>query len=325
MRSRRLALVATVVLTAAASASTATESTGPAAPRARLVQAVTADLHAHPKVPGEAVSVRGPGLDVAVARGFADVAARTPLRVDTPFRIASVTKTFVAVAVLRLVEERRLSLDQPISSALSPTTAATLVAGGYAPERMTVRELLNHTSGLFDYAASEAYDTLNTEDPGRVWTPQAQIRFAMDHGHPLAAPGRRYHYADTNYVLLGEIIERTSGQPLAAAVRTLDRFERLGLDATAWERLEPAPVGQPPRAHQYYGTTFDNIHLDASSDLFGGGGLVSTVGDLSRFFRALFAGRVFSRPSTLDAMTTIAPAARRARRGPGDLRYDHRW
>jgi D-alanyl-D-alanine carboxypeptidase len=100
-------------------------------------------------------------------------------------------------------------------------------------------------------------------------------------------------------------------------VRSLDGFGRLGLHATAWERLEPPPPDRPPRAHQYYGTTFDNIRLDASSDLFGGGGLVSTVGDLSRFFRALFAGQVFSRASTLDAMTTIAPPARAAHAGLG--------
>ena len=317
MRSPRLALVATVVLVATACASTAAETTGPAGPEARLVRAITADRRAHPKIPGEAVSVRSPGLHVAVARGYADVATRTPLRVDTPFRIASVTKTFVAVAVLRLVEERRLSLEQPISTVLSPATTATLVAGGYAPERITVRELLNHTSGLFDYATSAAYDALNTREPARVWTPQEQIQFAMEHGHPLAGPGRRYHYADTNYVLLGEIIERTSGRPLAAAVRSLDGFDRLGLHATAWERLEPAPPGQPPRAHQYYGTTFDNIRLDASSDLFGGGGLVSTVGDLSRFFRALFEGEVFAHASTLVTMTTITPAAQRAHAGLG--------
>jgi D-alanyl-D-alanine carboxypeptidase len=317
MRSPRLTLVATVVLAATACASSGGETTGPAAPHTRLVEAITADRRTHPEIPGEAVSVRAPGLHVAAARGYADVAARTPLRVDTPFRIASVTKTFVAVAALRLVEEKRLALDQPISAALSPATTTTLVAGGYAPDRITVRELLNHTSGLFDYAASAAYDTLNTRDPARVWTPQEQIRFAMDHGRPQARPGRRYHYADTNYVLLGEIIERASGRPLAAAVRSLDGFGRLGLHATAWERLEPPPPDRPPRAHQYYGTTFDNIRLDASSDLFGGGGLVSTVGDLSRFFRALFAGQVFSRASTLDAMTTIAPPARAAHAGLG--------
>ncbi len=182
---------------------------------------------------------------------------------------------------------------------------------------ITVRQLLDHTSGLFDYAASSAYDRMNTRDPGHHWTAREQLEFAMEHGHPLAEPGREYHYADTNYVLLGEILERASGVPLAAAVRDLDGFDRLGLRDTYWEQLEPAAPGQPARAHQYYGSKFDNIRLDASSDLYGGGGLVSTVGDLTRFFRGLFSGGVFTRPSTLEAMTTITPAARSHHAGLG--------
>ena len=87
-------------------------------------------------------------------------------------------------------------------------------------------------------------------------------------------------------------------------------FAALGLDHTWWEVLEPAPTGLPDRAHQYYGRTFDNVDLDASHDLYGGGGLVSTVGDVTRFFRALFDGRVFADPTTLDAMTTVSDAGR---------------
>jgi D-alanyl-D-alanine carboxypeptidase len=254
---------------------------------------------------------------VAAAGGYASVAARNPLTVGTPFRIASVTKTFVATAVLRLVEDGKVALDAPIRDALPPATTALLARGGYDPGAITVRELLNHTSGLFDYAASDAYDRINVHDPGRRWTATEQLAFAMDHGHRLADPGRAYHYADTNYVLLGEIIERASGEPLAAAVRRLDSFDRLGLHDTFWEQLEAAPAGLPARAHQYYDRTFDNIHLDASSDLFGGGGLVSTVTDLTRFFRGLFDGQVFTHPSTLDAMTTITPAARSGHAGLG--------
>jgi D-alanyl-D-alanine carboxypeptidase len=298
-----------VVVAVLAACSSAVGGAGPD-PHRRLVDAITRDLRVHPAVPGEAVSVRAPGLDVAAARGDADVAAGTPLRVDTPFRIASVTKTFVAVAVLRLVEQGDLALTAPIARVLSPASTGTLVEGGYRPDRITVRELLDHTSGLYDYAASDAYDEINTQDPGRHWTRAEQLAFAMDRGHPLAAPGRAYHYADTNYVLLGEILERVTGQPMAAAVRTEIGFGRLGLDHTFWEGLEPTPAGTGARAHQYYGTTFDNIALDASSDLYGGGGLVSTVGDVSRFFRALFDGRVFRHDRTLDEMLTVSKPGR---------------
>jgi D-alanyl-D-alanine carboxypeptidase len=318
MRSGRLALAAALIaLLGAACAPAGSETTTAAHPQARLTRAIDADLVAHPKIPGEAVSVRGTGLDVEAARGYADVKMKTPLKVDTPFRVASVTKTFVAAAVLRLVEQHQVALDQPIARYLSPNTTALLTRGGYEPGTITVRELLNHTSGLYDYAASRAYDTLNTTDPGRHWTPREQLQFAMDHGHPLAAPGRRYHYADTNYVLLGEILERATGHSLAQAVRDEVGFAKLGLDETYWESFEPAPAGQAPRAHQYYDRTFDNITLDASADLYGGGGLVSTVGDLTRFFRGLFDGQVFTDPSTLHEMLTITKPARHAGAGLG--------
>lgn len=299
-----------VVVLASCSTSESPSSSSRATPVQRLEGAIEADLKAHPKIPGEAVSVRAPGLVVAAARGDADVADRRPLRVDTPFRIASVTKTFVAAAVLRQVEDGKVSLDAPISKSLSPETLAQLTGGGYATEEITVRQLLDHTSGIFDFAASDAYDTLNTDDPGRVWTAREQVDFAMTHGRPLAAPGTKYHYGDTNYVLLGELLERSAGKPLATAVRESIGFDRIGLSRTWWERLEPAPIGLQDRAHQYYGTSFDNISLDPSSDLFGGGGLISTVGDLTLFYRALFDGQIFSDENTLKTMLTVAEPGR---------------
>ena len=195
-------------------------------------------------MPGEAAAVQAPGLHVSAAVGYADPATRTPLTPLTSFRIASVTKTFVAAAVLRLVEQGVLRLDAPIARLVPPDTDALLRSDGYRTDRITLRQLLDHTSGIFDYAASRDYDALNTGDPGRHWTPVEQLRFAVDHGHPLAAPGREYHYADTNYVLLGEILERATGEPLATAVRRQVGFERLGLDHTYWEELEPEPDGE---------------------------------------------------------------------------------
>jgi D-alanyl-D-alanine carboxypeptidase len=313
-------IAAVLAFVLVACSSSAAEQADPVSPRRRLVAAIETDLTQHADIPGEAVSVRAPGLDIEAARGFADVAMRAPLRTDTPFRIASVTKTFVAAAVLRLVEQDKVGLDEPIARYLPDATIAILTAGGYRPEQITVRQLLNHTSGLFDYASSDAYDALNVQAPGRRWTAPEQLQFAMDHGRPVAAPGHRYHYADTNYLLAGEILERATGIPLAQAVRNLVGFQRLRLARTYWERLEPTPTGLPPRAHQYYDRAFDNITLDASSDLYGGGGLVSTVGDLTRFFRGLFGGRVFDRDATLETMLTVTRAARNDGAGLGIFR-----
>jgi D-alanyl-D-alanine carboxypeptidase len=115
-------------------------------------------------------------------------------------------------------------------------------------------------------------------------------------------------------------------RPLAGAVRTLIGFRRLGLDHTWWETLEAAPAGSPPRAHQYYGTEFDNATLDASHDLFGGGGLVSTVDDVTRFYRALFHGRILGAETVRTMIEPSAPGAKaeggEAGAGMGIFRVD---
>lgn len=289
--------------------------------RARILAAVEADLAANPAVPGEVVAVRAPGLDVTVAAGLADRDAATPLGPETPFRIASVTKTFVAAAVLKLAGRGRVDLGAPITDYLSGRTVRTLRAGGYRPRDITVRQLLRHTSGLFDYATTDAYDDRNVDDPGHRWTRAEQLRFAMEHGEPVAGPGERYHYSDTGYLLLGEILERVTDRPLPDAVRRLVGFHRLGLDHTYWEQLEPTPPGAAPRAHQYY-DDFDNSVLDASHDLYGGGGLVSTVGDVTRFYRALFHGKVIHDRKLRREMTKVPRVSRHEGAGMGIFRVD---
>ena len=256
---------------------------------------------AHPSFPGVEVAVRTPKLSWAGAAGFADRATRKPLSADADFRIASVTKTFTAAAILRLVENGKVSLDDPIARYLSPATVALLRGGGYDTDAIRVRNLLQHTSGLYDYAEDPAFQTFVVSHPHHRWTRAEQIRFAMTHGRPLFPPGTDFHYSDTGYILLGEILERQTGHSLAAAYRTLLSFKRLGLHQTYLETLEPTPRGATPRAHQYLGTA-DTTRFDPSFDLYGGGGLVSTVGDLVRFYRALVGGQVFKNPATLKTM-----------------------
>jgi D-alanyl-D-alanine carboxypeptidase len=277
---------------------------------AQLRAGLEADLRRNPEIPGEALAVDAPGLNLALAVGKADVKAGTPLAADTPFRVASITKTFVAAAVLRLVEMHEVGLDQPISQYLSPESLAVLRSGHYDPARITVRQLLQHTSGIYDYAESDEYDHIHTTDPGHQWTAAEQLQFAVDHGKPVGNPGAAYLYSDTGYVLLGEILQRVTNSTLPAAVRSLLHFDEIGLSDTYWEKLEPPPAGARSRAHQYY-DTFDNIALDASHDLYGGGGLISTVADLTTFSRALFRGEVFHDPKTLATMESVSAPGRK--------------
>jgi len=272
----------------------------PPAPAA-LKAATTAFAASHPTYPGVALAVISPRLRWTGTAGHNALGSRTPLDPKAGFRIASVTKTFTAAATLRLVEDGRVGLDDPIAKYLAPATLALLRGDGYDVDAIHVRHLLMHTSGLYDYASDPAYVRYVLTHGRHHWTRRAQVAFAMAHGKPYAAPGTQFHYADTGYILLGEILERRTGRTLAGAFRSLLGFKKLGLTRTYLESLEPRPTAARERAHQYY-QRIDATRFDPSFDLYGGGGLVSTVGDLASFYRALLHGRVFKESATLRTM-----------------------
>lgn len=294
-----VAVAATAILLAVPSAGAATG--GDAQPRRELDRLLARFLSENPTFPGVSLAVRAPGLDWTGSAGLADVATGRRLKPDATFRIASVTKTFTGAAVLRLVEKGRIGLDDPIARHLSRSSVRQLRDGGYDVDAMRVRHLLLHTSGLYDYAEDPEYQAQVFTDPQHHWTRAEQIEFAMTHGQPLSAPGEAFNYSDTGYILLGEMLERRTGAGLASAYRTLLPFERLRLDETYLETLEPKPAKAKRRLHQYFGD-IDTHDFDPSFDLYGGGGHVSTVEDLVRFFRGLLGGRVFDKQSTLRTM-----------------------
>jgi len=292
--------------------------------RDRLQALVDADVASWPTMPARLLHVLTPGLDVGVAAGVADIATNEPVDPGARFRIASTTKPFVAAATLRLVEDERLSLDDTVDELLKGDYDEALRHGGYDTSAITLRHLLTHTSGLYDFA-SDAYDASIPdgftaachEDPDRRWTRFEQIAFGVSHGKPYGEPGTVFGYSDTGACLVGEIIERTTGQTMGAAIRELVGYERLGLTHTWQETIEPGPADLPPLSHQYEGS-MDVADMDASVDLYGGGGLMSTCGDLARFFRGLFQGKVFTRPETLASMTTTLVGIPRADGTPMD-------
>jgi D-alanyl-D-alanine carboxypeptidase len=285
--------------------------------RALLQRLVDRDVESYPEMPGQLLHVLGRGIDEEVAAGVADRVTGEPLSPGRRFRIASVTKTFVAASALRLHEDGGLDLDQPIEKLVADETVSLLREGGYRPEAITTRHLLTHTSGVYDFAA-DAYGPATDDgfvaacmaDPGHRWTRTEQLRFAIDHGRPYGEPGEVFCYSDTGANLVGEIIERVTGTSLGAAMRELIGYERLGLTHTYHKSVEPAPPDLPPIAHQYEGD-FDVWNYDPSVDLWGGGGLVSTCAELARFFRALLRDDVFRDPTTLATMCTLPgrPAA----------------
>lgn len=279
----------------------AQQDDAPALSDAQLQTRLDGLQKANPAVPGFAISVIKDGAHFSAATGVAAPDA-TPMTAQTPFRLASVTKTFVAAAVLRLHEQGRLGLDTAISEKLSEEHLRLLREDGYDVDAITIRHLLMHSAGLNDHFGTEEMRAMVFANPDRVWTATDQIRVMVDATDTLGAPGERFAYSDTGYVLLGEIIERATGKPLGEAVRELNRFDTLWLDGLRWEGEAPSSHA-PDRAHQWL-SGFDTFALHGSVDAFGGGGLIGDVVETARYFDALFGGAVFDDASTLELMTS---------------------
>lgn len=273
----------------------------PGLSNAQLQSRLTELQQTHDNVPGFAIAVIKDDAQFSAATGIA-APDDTPMTAQTPFRLASVTKTFVAAAILRLCEEELLGLDTSINELLSEEHLRLLRADGYDVEAITVRQLLMHSAGLNDHFGTEEMRALVFANPGRIWTPTDQIQVMVEASEPLGAPGEQFAYSDTGYVLLGAIIERISGKPLGQVVRELNNFKALQLDGLRWEG-EPKSSNAPDRAHQWI-SGFDTFALHGSVDAFGGGGVFGDVMETARYFDALFGGDVFRSPETLELMKT---------------------
>jgi D-alanyl-D-alanine carboxypeptidase len=291
-----------VVLTTALSTPDAAARPAPAPTRTLLGQ-VAAQL-VRDGAPGALVLVRTPAGTRRAARGLGSRAPRVALRPTDRFRIASVTKTFVATVVLELVSEGKLALDDQIEGRLP----GLLPDGG----AITVRELLNHTSGLFDYDQDEAWQGTVIAHPDREWSPRELVAVATAHGL-LFPPGTAWFYSDTNYVVLGLLVEAVTGTTLERQLRERI-FQPLGLAATSF------PTGSAidgAHAHGYVGslpwlppgTLVDATTVVSPSVWWAASAIVANADDLARFYAALLGGRLV-RADLLAAMRSASPVTR---------------
>ena len=263
-------------------------------------------LRARPGVPGIVIHVESTrdGRRWTVAAGQSDTARHTPMRPDQPFRIASVTKTYVAAGILRLVERGVISLSDPIEKHVPAHLVAELKRDGIRTDVITMEQLLAHRAGLAEHPSVPSYLPTAIANPRKRWTREEQVKLLVDSLQPVGPPGGQFRYSDTGYILLGAVIERYTGKTLGAGVRELIGFERLGLRQTWWETLEPAPAGVADRAHQYL-SGYDTYGHDPSVDLYGGGGIAAPLADVAAFMSALQSGKVFQRGATLDTMLAV--------------------
>jgi len=242
-----------------------------------------------------AVDTRGQPLALA-ASGTGLRGGGTAATPDAQFRIASITKPFVATVILQLAEERRLGLDDPLSRYV-PT-----FPGG---ARITLRQLLNHTSGVPDFELADGFGPGLLADRQRRWRTD-EILALVTGARPDFAPGTRYSYSNTGYVLLGEVIRVVTGSTWAAEVRRRI-LDPLHLRHTFVAGAEPVPGGVLPG---YFDADNDgdeeNIETgrpwpSLESAEGAAGAIVSTAADLAAFGGALFRGRLLG-PASMRQM-----------------------
>ena len=223
-------------------------------------------------------------------------AAGDPIAADTPFRVASISKPFVATIVLQLVDEGSVDLDEALSTYLPNTPI-----GGDVPIRM----LLNHRSGLPNYTDQAAFIPDVLEDRTRVFTPDEILAWVED--DVTDEPDQHFAYSNTNYILLGQLIQRVTGTDLGTALRQRIS-EPLGLETT---RFAPVETANPDRLAAPWSSVAldgdpDAAYDSIASSAWAAGSLTSTTSELAIFFDALFAGKLIS-PDALDEMTETGP------------------
>lgn len=237
------------------------------------------------------------------ASGVADLETGRPAPTNGHFRVGSVTKSFVSTVILQLVGEGRLRLTDPIERHLPG-----LVPGG---DRITVRNLLNHTSGLYNYTDGLPLDGDEfVRDRLRYRSPLELVRVATSH-EPNFPPGTDWGYSNTNYILAGLIIEKLTGKPYGSEIerRILRPLDLRDTSLPGRSVTVPRPHA---RGYFVYGEGSAQRRADVTelspSWAWAAGEIISTTSDLNRFYTALLGGRLL-RPAQLAAMKTTVPVA----------------
>ncbi len=251
------------------------------------------------RFPGALLYVSGPEIGLwAGAAGVSDVESADAMRPDEEFRAGSILKPFVAVVVLQLAEEGRFSLDDPMTGVLPES----VTSGFPDSDRITLRMLLNHTSGIPEWLTETMMGQI-ASDPTRVWDVHEYLDVAAAQ-EPYFPPGEGWMYSNTDYSLLSLVIEQATGNSWRQEVR--ERILRpLNLEST---RLpEPGDLTiSDNHAHGYIdmeGELIDFTSIDSSmAGAAGGHALITTTADLARFLNAVLAGELFQNTSTLDQM-----------------------
>lgn len=243
------------------------------------------------------------------ASGVADIKTKQPMKPGMEHRIGSTTKTFTAVAILQQVDQGRIDLDSPIARYLPD-----LIPGERGQE-ITVRMLLNHTSGIADYIDAAFPSNVSFPKPEtaqsyddnrfREFRPRELVKLGLDLP-PTGKPGEQHVYANTNYIIAGLLLEKLTGTSAEKYI-TRHVIDKAGLRHTYFPRT-PYIIGPHSKAYEsLYGAIDPPRDYSVYNASYGGmaGALISTMEDVNRFYRALLTGRLISVEQLKQMQTTV--------------------
>lgn len=237
---------------------------------------------------GAALVARGDKVLFSKGYGFANLEWRIPNDPSTKFRIGSITKQFTSAAILLLEERGKLGVDDPVKKYLTDAPAAW--------NKITLRHLLTHTSGIPDFLNGPGF----AEQQPFAATPEQLV--ARFRGQPLDfEPGSRFEYSNSGYILLSYLIEKISGDRYDGFLRE-NLFAPLGMNDSGYDS-NSAIIAHRAAGYVYGASGFANAAFIQMSNLQGAGGLYSTAGDLLKWTRGLFGGKVL-KPESMAKMTT---------------------
>ncbi|PHD55044.1 D-alanyl-D-alanine carboxypeptidase [Bacillus toyonensis] len=247
--------------------------------------------------PGILANISKGGKTWSYAAGIADVRTKKPMKADFRFRIGSVTKTFIATVLLQLSGENRLNLEDSIEKWLP----GVIQGNGYDGNQITIRQILNHTSGIADYMNSKDFDIMDTK---KSYTAEEFVKMGISLP-PEFAPGKGWSYSNTGYVLLGILIEKVTGNSYAEEIENRI-IEPLDLSNT----FLPGNSSVIPGTKHARGY----IQLDGASELkdvtyinpgSSDGDMISTADDLNKFFSYLLSGKLLKEQQLKEMLTTV--------------------
>ncbi|MCU5584046.1 beta-lactamase family protein [Bacillus toyonensis] len=249
--------------------------------------------------PGILAKTSEGGKTWSYAAGVANLSSKKPMKTDFRFRIGSVTKTFTATVVLQLAEENRLNLDDSIAKWLP----GVIQGNGYDDKQITIRQLLNHTSGIAEYTRSKSFDLMDTKKSYRA---EELVKMGISMP-PDFAPGKSWSYSNTGYVLLGILIETVTGNSYAEEIenRIIEPLELSNTFLPGNSSVIPGTKHargyiQLDGASEPKDVTYYNPSMGSSA-----GDMISTADDLNKFFSYLLGGKLLKEQQLKQMLTTV--------------------